>query len=299
MSSSAYSPIEHLANALFLDHDPTQVLLFMPVIGYFDESASQKDTKVMTIAGYVSTEEKWVKFEKSWLAVMQQYNVPYLHMKEFAPCTGVFKDWKGQEDKRKAFLADLIKVAKKNVHKGFVCSIRMQDFEEVNKEFHLVEHWGNAYSLMGMAVVTAVMEWKEKHFSHARIKYIFEDGYTGNHHLRRCLQKENLPYSFTPKKEKQSGVITYLAPFQLSDFLAWENQVAFSRWHNGEYRTGTTDDPLTLLRGSWQSQVKQIPSEICAMDLGNLRGLCESKGITRRSTSSPYLVSDNHPASHA
>lgn len=295
MVKSAYSPIRHLAHALFLNHDPNEALMFMP-IAYFDASASHQDPKVMTLAGFVSTEEKWVKFERSWNAVLAQYNVPYLHMKEYAHSTGAFQGWKRQEEKRKAFLSDLIKVAKLNVRKGFMCSMPLQDYEEVNREFNLREYWGNEYSLLGMAVVTALLGWKLKHFPHAPIRCIFEDGDADNHHLKRCLQKEAIPYSFTPKKSMQGTVMEYIVPFQLADFAAWENRIAVARFYNGEYRTDELIDPLTLLRKSWQELYK-IPSSLWLLDKEHLRELCNSKGLIRHAPSSLSVVSDNHPAS--
>jgi hypothetical protein len=219
MRNSAYSPIRHLAHALLLNHDPDQTLMVM-LTAYLDASMSQQGAQVITIAGFVSTETKWLKFEKSWNAILNKYEVPYLHMNEFACSTGVFKAWKGEEKRRRRFLIDLIRVAKKGVHKGFACSMLMKDFEELNQEFRLREHWGNEYAFIGMNVVTSIMNWKNKQFPHAKIKYVFEDGDLGNEHLKRCLQFESIPYSFTPKKACHNGILEYVTPFQIADFSA-------------------------------------------------------------------------------
>ena len=251
----------------------------------------------MTVAGFVSTEKKWLRFEREWNDVLTKYEVPYLHMKEFAHSVRAFDGWKGQEDKRKSLLIELIKVAKKGVRKGFVVSVRLQDYDEVNSDFRLREHWGNAYSFIGMGVVSDAMEWKKKHFPHAPIKFVFEDGDVGQSDLKRCLRSEALAYSFIPKQEKQNDVIRYITPFQLADFAAWENQIAFSRFHDGHYDNVDLDDPVKLLRQSWQALYKQIPSDPKAFSNEGLRSLCQSKHLHLPSSSSLSSVVDNHPAS--
>lgn len=294
MVKFAYSPISHLAHALFLDHDPSEVLMFMPT-AYFDASSSHQFPRVMTVAGFVSTEAKWVKFEILWNSILQRYGVPYLHMKEFAHSTGEFNSWKGQDVKRKDFLSELINAAKLHVRKGFVYSLSLDDYEEVNKEFQLGAHWGNEYSLLGMSAVTSLLKWKDKHFPSMPVQCIFEDGDTDNHHLKRCLQSEHIPYSFAPKKSMQGSTMQYIAPFQLADFAAWENRLAYARWRSGEYRTTDPIDPLTLLRKSWQELYK-VPSDIFLLDMSNLLDLCLSKGISRRVSSSPSVALGNHPS---
>ena len=157
------------------------------------------------MAGFVSTEAKWIKFKNAWNAVLNKYEVPYLHMKDFTCSTGIFKTWRGDEERRKRFLIDLIKVAKKGVRKGFSCSVLLHDFEDVNRDFRLREHWGSEYAFVGMSVVTAVMNSKKKHFPHDRIKYIFEDGDAGNEHLNGVSNLKRFHIRLLPKKRSKTG----------------------------------------------------------------------------------------------
>lgn len=227
MRNSAYSPIQHLADGLFLKHDPQRVLMVM-LTAYFDASASAGGgRRIMTVCGFVSTEEKWVKFEKEWNGVLNDFKVPYLHMKEFAHSTGAFWEWKGKEARRRDFIIALLKVTKKRVHKGFGCSVFIDAFEEVNKNFKLREHWGNPYALVGTAAVCRVLDWKKRRFPGHPIKYFFEDDDPGNGQLMRCLRVGNMPYAFIPKKEKQNGRIQYIVPFQIADFAAWKIGLRF------------------------------------------------------------------------
>jgi hypothetical protein len=297
MSNSAYSPIQHLAHALFLNYDPNRALMVM-LNAYFDASASQQGTRVMTMAGFVSTEKKWVKFETEWNGILQHYEIPYFHMKDFTGSTGAFKTWEGKEERRINFLIDLIRVAKKRVHKGFMCSVRLEDFEEVNRDFKLREHWGCEYSFVGMSVVSDVMNWKKKHFPRASIKYILEDGDSGNADLKRCLKSSDLPYSFTPKKEKPNSTFKYITPFQLADFAAWESRAIYARYHDGHYNAVDPDDPVKILRKSFQELYKQIPLSPRVFTNDGLRRLCHSKNLNRNTSSSSRAAAvDNHPSS--
>ncbi len=226
----------------------------------------------MTVGGFVSTEDKWLKFETEWNRVLKDFDVPYLHMKEFAHSTGAFKEWKGKEELRREFIIALLKVTKKRVHKGFGCTVFLDDFKEVNNEFKLVEKWGNPYSLAGVATVCRVNDWKKKHFPRHPIKYIFEDDDLGNGHLMRCLKTGRMPYSFIPKMEEQDGIINYNVPFQIADFAAWENRSAFLR---------IDDDPLNSIRQSFQALYKQSPGNFSIMPKDKMEALCRSKNLQR------------------
>jgi hypothetical protein len=294
MVKSAYSPIKHLAHALFGKYSPRQALMAM-ITAYFDASESQQGTRVMTIGGCVSTVSKWEKFEIEWNAVLKKYDVPYLHMKEFNGCTGVFSQWKDRKDRdelKKNLLTELIAVAKKRINKGFSSSVRCIDFEEVNRDFMLREKWGSEYSLIGMAVVASVVKWKEKHFPMAPIQYLFEDGDAGQEDLRLRLSLQNVPYAFPPKKQEQNGVIRYITQFQLADFIAWENQALYSRLHNGEYGNS---DPRTLLpnlRKSFQALYRQLPIVPKKFTNTSLRNLGRYYNL-RRAAFSPAAAVDS------
>ncbi len=47
------------------------------LIAYFDESGS-KDTPFLTMAGYLSSEHKWKRFEREWAKTLKEYGAKYL-----------------------------------------------------------------------------------------------------------------------------------------------------------------------------------------------------------------------------
>jgi hypothetical protein len=54
--------------------------------GYFDNSGDANDPQhnVLTLGGYLANEGQWEKFEGEWKANLDEFKLPYLHMKEFA-----------------------------------------------------------------------------------------------------------------------------------------------------------------------------------------------------------------------
>ena len=113
--------------------------------GYFDESGNANDPQLadcaFVVAGYVANDETWHRVESSWQNVLKshQYNVPYLHMREFAHSTkgSPFESWKNESNKRALFLADLAKVISESDLFGVCALIRLPDLSRFNSEKEL------------------------------------------------------------------------------------------------------------------------------------------------------------------
>src|SRR5439155_3255651 len=69
---------------------------------FFDDSKRS----VVTFAGFIGTVDQWRRFEVLWDRLLERFSIPYFHMKEFAPSTGVFKSWKGDETRRRALIQE-------------------------------------------------------------------------------------------------------------------------------------------------------------------------------------------------
>jgi hypothetical protein len=82
------------------------------LIAYLDESGDV-DTPLLTIAGYLSNEHKWKRFEREWRKCLKEYGVSYLHMREFTQSRNEFKDW--PESKRRAFVKQITWIIKSAV----------------------------------------------------------------------------------------------------------------------------------------------------------------------------------------
>ena len=58
--------------------------------GYFDASgkASNPFAIELVVSGFISTPKKWNQFEQYWQALLDEFDLPYFHMREFAPSKG-------------------------------------------------------------------------------------------------------------------------------------------------------------------------------------------------------------------
>jgi len=77
------------------------------VTGYFDESGIHDSAIVTTIGGFISTAEGWDKFNRDWLAVLNEFDISCFHMKHFAHFLGEFAKFKDNEGRRRELLSKL------------------------------------------------------------------------------------------------------------------------------------------------------------------------------------------------
>src|ERR1051326_105779 len=54
----------------------------MSMYAYADESGTHGDSKVVIIAGWLSTYKKWLTFSRQWQHALNEKHAPYLHMKD-------------------------------------------------------------------------------------------------------------------------------------------------------------------------------------------------------------------------
>src|SRR5438105_2658844 len=102
------SPVEFLwqTNYGLIDYAELPIAMFR---AFFDGSGKEEQHRIVMFGGWVATAKKWSEFQKRWNGILRSFGVPYFHMKEFAHSVGAFKrGWKGDEPKRRAFLAELV-----------------------------------------------------------------------------------------------------------------------------------------------------------------------------------------------
>jgi hypothetical protein len=64
--------------------------IFLILKVYADESYTPGEKgkpggpNFVVLAGYVSTQEKWIEFEPRWRKVLNYYKVPHFHLREFS-----------------------------------------------------------------------------------------------------------------------------------------------------------------------------------------------------------------------
>src|SRR6266852_3977900 len=105
------SPLQRLFSTIWLNRDPAERLVLMASWygAYFDASGHPDDSESLFVSGFVSTGEKWLKFEQEWNSLLSGYGIvaPF-HMKEFAPGVGQYASWKDDKHRRAELLEKAI-----------------------------------------------------------------------------------------------------------------------------------------------------------------------------------------------
>jgi hypothetical protein len=103
--------------------------------GYADDS--RPNERVWAIGGYVANEFQWEDFQRNWPSMLAHHGVPYLHMREMAKPTGVYKKWhppKDHEPEQEAFFKHITKFICDYWLRGFFSITRVSDLNRFNSE---------------------------------------------------------------------------------------------------------------------------------------------------------------------
>ena len=223
-----YSPIEHLAKIAALSRFSWQEVHFAMFTACFDAAGSEHDQRFFVVAGFISTADEWIKFDKAWKDRLAQDGLSYFHAVDFAASREEFKHgWKENEPRRRKLTEDLIEIIRLRAFRFFGNVVEVKTLQkhlpaEKLKEYHL-----NAYALCAMTCVKDVLAWckQERSPQFERIRFVFEDGDLGRGNLiRRFKDDLEMTPNFEVKRDTETkyGKRFAFVPLQASDFLAYE-----------------------------------------------------------------------------
>lgn len=250
---------------------------------YFDCSRSGQGGGSVVVGGWLSTGEAWLKFEQEWRAVLSEFEAPYFHMKEFAHSRGAFENgWKDEREKRKRFMESLVKVINVNVIAGFGCLMNCSDFQEVDREYRVREHFGNEYAILGRICAAHVKAWLGSHRYEMPTEYVFEDG-DPRGKLTWLMESDGFPAPiFKPSRDRiasDGSIVPGLIPLQAADFVAYETRKGWD-----DFGDAATIEELSRYRQSFRALGKVMAGAgywgKCTAD--DLRGICNGKNVSKR-----------------
>lgn len=214
---------------------------------YFDDS---KDNRVLTIAGFLSDYESWGRFDYAWKAMLDEFKVPYLHMKEFWNNNGIYKHIKDDPKKEEAFFSELIKVISDHTRYCVLTMVLLEDVKKFNKQQN---HQLRAPAL---AIYGCFLQ-LQMQFSGRPIEVIFDKFENasslielGNDYAETDTQQPiNRQLILSIRIQADESCRTIL-PLQAADFVAWEMR---------KY----CNDPI-----SWISQLRfeDVPNGVARMN---------------------------------
>jgi Protein of unknown function (DUF3800) len=225
----ALSPLEagegYLDQAMVLAF-PASVLpgdRFMVIFdAYFDESGTHQGADALTVAGYVSTPERWIVFEQEWNAALSEYGLDHFHMTKFVNRAPAYKDWTDIE-RRKRY-ARLVGIIERNTVASVGTVIPRKLFDSIMSE-KAKRICGGPYGLAVSATFIFLARLVKERRPDGCVAYVFESGVAGYGEILKVLvENEQDPstkeffrlLSFRFENKRQ------LVPLQAADILAYE-----------------------------------------------------------------------------
>jgi hypothetical protein len=198
----------------------------MALAAYFDASGHQDDQKYLVVAGFVSSPQEWINFDRLWTGRLRKDGIQYFHANEFAHSINQFAGWRDDKKRRESLCSDLMEIIKRHVFRMFgsvvINKVLNEELPERTREEYLI----NAYSLAGRGCAADLRLWLLKERWRTVPELIFEDGDIGKGLLRETLLRDGFSEPvFLPKKDtvkKDGMVIKGLTPLQPADWLAYE-----------------------------------------------------------------------------
>lgn len=205
------------------------------VTAYFDESYKSPNPSVYTVAGYISTDRRWIKFQKAWMALLNQEvkaqwrkvygpDKPLIfHMTDFNnPHNKIYGNWK--PEKKNWFLGELHKIIKKSYIRSFASGVIVADYDELSDEQKYAI--GSTHLFVSINCAKQIAGWAERENRQHPILYVFEKGHAEGNALKNKFSDLNSemqqfyrltePDSFTLMDKRN------MPPLQAADVLAFE-----------------------------------------------------------------------------
>jgi Protein of unknown function (DUF3800) len=191
---------------------------------YFDESSTHAGSSLIVIAGGASDDVQWSFFEAEWKGLLEEFKVPYFHMRKFAHSIGPFASWKRDEKRRRQFIKRLVGILRRRVTVSIGLVLLLDAYHEVVTQEKLRD-FGTPYALCGNLCVRLAGEWAQRRKHDEPIKFVFESGARDAAELQRgfntartieAIQKQYRMGCFEFAGKKDLGAL------QAADFIAWE-----------------------------------------------------------------------------
>jgi hypothetical protein len=216
--------------SLHLLPSPPDEALVAVIRGYFDNSGDAEDRqhKWLTLGGYLANEAAWERFEGRWKKNLDDFGLPYLHMREFAHFRPPFDRFKTDEAARREFLGNCIGIIGEMKPKAICHAIRLEDVRRFNAELD------RNLDPLAICLYISYIDIRETYGANNRIELII-DRIVDRPHLciDRASQYAKTDVFYTERYGDVSSTIDTrpikdpdsaknILPLQAVDFLVWE-----------------------------------------------------------------------------
>ncbi|MCA9454688.1 MAG: DUF3800 domain-containing protein [Nitrospiraceae bacterium] len=204
---------------------------------YLDDSGHKDDASapIFSVGGVVAPKEAWSQFEMEWGEVLKSFQVKQAHMKHFAHKRGEFEGW--SEDKRRAFLGQLMKIMDVYVNFYVGAVLPVEDFKNLPAQKR--NELNDPYFACFQVSIHGVGIYVEAHFPDEKVDIVFDrrakSKGLGGELFDRCIECLEVG--------NRLGTLTFgtnldFLPLQAADLVAYElnhyrrgsGKIAESRW---------------------------------------------------------------------
>ncbi len=242
---------------------------------HFDESGTPEDPhRVLTVAGCVSSVEKWKRFETAWRKIIHDAGLPdgtVFHMNRFARNLPPYDQFKGQSKQKAALISSLVQCVKRHINKAFSVTVVLKDWERINQRYHAASSLGYPYPFCGRTCVAEVAKWARKK-GNPPVEFFFESGAKHWRQLKELLKVDNQIRAMDRSKEE-------MIQFQAADLLAWKNRKVMAEVV--EY-SGPPDRDIYDSINRSLAEIRSIPHKYGVHDYESMEALVKRAGIPRR-----------------
>ena len=256
------------------------IIIPSPLALYGDASGKEEDP-IIAVGGAIARTDEWLKFEPEWNAVLEEFCVPYFHMREFAHSIEAYKvGWKKNEIKRKAFIDALVKVIVPHVSYWMGACVLRSDYEKVDADYKLHEQY-YPYTFCAMSCVDQAVMWRNVHWPTIDMECFFE---CGDPHRGQLTDAVHAKFGMDPTFRHRDTV-----PLQVADFAAYEVRYIYNQ-------LSVSNDIVAYrkARGSFK-RLWEIPAKWGQFEESGLRVFCRMNDIPRRQPTA--VVSGRKPNS--
>ncbi len=235
VTEKPYSRLAYLVGALRGIHDSERTIVTV-LTGYFDASGHPNQGEVLVVSGFISTEPRWLQFERRWNDALKSAGISCFHMNEFINRSGEFAGW--NQGKRERLLKTLGRIVVDTVIWSFAAVVVLEDWRKANKEYQLAENDFHPYALAGWSCVQRALGWCEDRL-YTDPLFIAEHGDKHQDSMLRRVEKDFGVIVGTALKKKQQNKPneTPLVQLQSADFAAWQILNIMRRVQAGTERT--------------------------------------------------------------
>lgn len=261
-----FSRFAHLSAGLFLEAAHLVAIIVPSPLSLYCDASGKEEDELLAVAGFVGRVDEWLKFETEWKAVLDEFKVPYFHMREFAHSVGPFEHWKGREARRIAFIDALIAALAPHASYWMGACILRSDYMRANADWKLSEGLA-PYTICAKFCVDQTNDWRDIHWPTIPVEYFFE---CGDPHKGQLMERVRAATGVDPIFRNRDTV-----PLQAADFAAWEILKAYRRL------VVETDSLYESCRKSFR-RLFAIPGKWGQFEEHGLRELCRVSGIAPR-----------------